>query len=100
MDGLSGSPTAADVAEPIVTTGQVGLPLVRLDARACRFPVGVSEADGRHLFCGERCPPSRSFCSAHHALAYEPIRPRGSASAQAVESPQRRSGQWTRATLE
>ena len=45
--------------------------LLELTATTCRWPLGEPGQDG-FGFCGRRCEPAETYCSAHAARAYQP----------------------------
>lgn len=49
-----------------------GKSLLDLSLRQCRFPIDQREEDGCILFCAAPTAPGKSFCAAHHRIAYVP----------------------------
>lgn len=51
---------------------------LELDKHHCKWPVGDPQGAGhdKPLFCAEKRIPGSSYCYAHHARAYVPVRPR------------------------
>ena len=49
---------------------RIGVLLVDLEHRACKWP--INEAEGAYIFCGRRGPDGASYCRGHMRMAYRP----------------------------
>ena len=58
-DGISGAPPSLNI------------PLVDLEPRHCRWPIGDPKQPG-FAFCGHEQHPGSSYCPAHHVLCERP----------------------------
>lgn len=57
---------------PVARSEPPGLiPLVELDARACRWPSGDGSAGNPIMFCGKTRVEGLPYCSAHGRMAYQ-----------------------------
>ncbi|MEO1329166.1 MAG: GcrA family cell cycle regulator [Pseudomonadota bacterium] len=64
------NPIAALAAE--VERSARKLSLLELNERTCKWPIG-DPATGDFYFCGLPCAPDKPYCSAHVAVAYQPL---------------------------
>ena len=48
------------------------LSLLELNERTCKWPIG-DPSTSNFYFCGLACAPDKPYCSAHVALAYQPM---------------------------
>lgn len=64
------NPIAALAAE--VERSARKLTLLELNERTCKWPIGDPSTDDFY-FCGLPCAPGKPYCSAHVAVAYQPM---------------------------
>lgn len=67
---LEPNPVAALAAEAEKNARK--LSLLELNERTCKWPIG-DPSTSDFYFCGLQCAPDKPYCSAHAALAYQPM---------------------------
>jgi GcrA cell cycle regulator len=58
-------------SSPSQSEGQSVIPLERLEAGMCSWPLGATDGNGFH-FCGSAAVPGKPYCPTHCKLAYLP----------------------------
>ena len=59
------------LSDPVLAPDHCGIPLLKLSATTCRWPLG-NPGEAGFSFCGASCDVERPYCDFHSALAFRP----------------------------